>query len=58
MTGPQFAAARRKAGLTQVEVAALVHRHWRTVQDWELGTLPVDPGSLELLRLKLPGFGK
>ena len=35
--------AREQAGFTQVELAELLHVHWRTVQNWESRKKPIVP---------------
>lgn len=42
-TPAAISAARKAAGLTQAEAAALVRRPWRTWQNWEYGVSAAPP---------------
>lgn len=46
---------RIRAGLTQSEAAALVHRSLRNWQQWEYGERRIDRAAWELIRLRLAG---
>lgn len=45
--------ARKTAGLTQAEAAALIHSKLRTWQDWEAGKAKIHAGLWELFLLKI-----
>ena len=52
-TPEAIVAARKAAGLTQAEAAAIVHRpSYRTWQDWERGRAKMPPDAWELFLLK------
>lgn len=51
-SGPQIAAAREKAGLTQAAAAALVHSTARRWREWESGDYSMHPGLWELYLLR------
>jgi DNA-binding transcriptional regulator YiaG len=49
MTSHTLRDLRRCAGLTQPALARRVPCHWRTVQDWERGVIPLSPAARTLL---------
>lgn len=53
-TPTQIANLRARSGLTQTEIAALLHTIDRTWRKWELGERAMNPALWELLNLKLP----
>jgi len=50
--GPDIAAARAKAGLTQPQAAALVHSTARRWREWESGDYRMHPGLWELFLIR------
>lgn len=52
-SGAALAGLRRSRGLTQRDVALLVHAGLRTVNRWECGDQPIPAAEWELLWLKL-----
>lgn len=59
MTSPKPAAiraARKAAGLTQTQAAALIYSTMRTWQDWEAGARRMHPALFELFLLKSRGL--
>lgn len=48
----EIVAARKVAGLTQAQAAALVHTTCRTWQQWEAGDRRMHPAFWELFRIK------
>lgn len=50
----QVRAARRAAGLTQTEAAALIYCSMRAWQEWERGTRAMHPAMWELFGVKTP----
>jgi len=55
MTPDKFRDARKRLGLTQPQVAALLGVARNTITRWETGTHPVDETAARLLRLHLDG---
>jgi putative transcriptional regulator len=51
----QILQARQKAGLTQTEAAALIHKKLRSWQQWEAGDRVMDPALFELFTIKSTG---
>jgi len=51
-TPTQVRAARKAAGLTQAEAAALVYHTRRAWQNWELEKREMDPAVFELFQIK------
>lgn len=51
-TAAQVRAARKAAGHTQEEAAAVIYRKRRTWQDWETGITRPDPALIELYLIK------
>lgn len=56
-TPPLIRAARKGAGLTQRQAAALVHSSLRSWAAWEAGEVPMHAGLWELFGLKIGGLG-
>ena len=46
--------ARKDAGLTQAQAAAMVHKSPRTWQEWEQGRRNMPASDFELFKLKTP----
>lgn len=44
--------ARKTAGLTQTQAAALIYKQLRTWQQWEAGDRQMDPALFELFQIK------
>lgn len=44
--------ARKTAGLTQTQAAALIYKQLRTWQQWEAGDRTMDPALFELFEIK------
>lgn len=53
----EIRAARKAAGLSQREAAALIHATLRAWEAWEQGERPMHPGLWELFRIKVLDFG-
>jgi DNA-binding transcriptional regulator YiaG len=51
MTGPELRFIRTEMGLTQAQLAALVHREPLAVSRWERGECPLDSNAEALIRL-------
>ncbi|MBK8810772.1 MAG: helix-turn-helix transcriptional regulator [Acidobacteria bacterium] len=51
-TKDEIVAARKYAGLTQDEAAALIHGTRRAWQEWEAGRRRMHPGLFELFQIK------
>ena len=52
-TREQIKAARKAAGLTQTQAAAVIYKKWKTWQQWEAGIRKMDPAFFELFNLKM-----
>lgn len=52
LTPDQIKQARKEAGLTQSQAAALVHVDCRTWRKWEAGDRHMHPAMWELFRIK------
>ncbi len=56
MTPAEFRQARKSLGLTQGQLAPLVGRKVRNVQQWERGDRTIDPAAVRLLRAYSEGY--
>lgn len=54
MTADALRDARKAAGISQEELAAVLGVHYRTYQRWEAGEVPIRPSMAQLLRHTLP----
>lgn len=50
MTAGELREARKAAGISQEELAAVLGVHYRTYQRWEAGEVPIRPAMERLLR--------
>ena len=51
-TPEEFIAARKRAGLTQVQTAEILHKQPRIIKYWEAGEKPIPMAEWELLLYK------
>ena len=56
MTPAQFKEARQSLGLTQPQMAAMVGRKLRNIQQWEAGDRAVDPAAVLLITAYRDGY--
>lgn len=53
MTPKQFKAARKKLGMTQAEIAAVIHVTERQISNYETGVYAVPPLVQDMLKIML-----
>lgn len=53
MTPKQFKAARKKLGMTQAEIAAVIHVTGRQISNYETGVYAVPPLVQDMLKIML-----
>jgi DNA-binding transcriptional regulator YiaG len=56
MTPAEVTAAREALGLSRAQLAPLVGRKVRNVQQWERGDRTIDPAAVRLLRAYMEGY--
>ena len=56
MTPDEFKLARQSLGLTQSQIAPLVGRKLRNIQQWEAGERMIDPAAVLLMRAYVGGL--
>ena len=55
MTPTELREARQSLGLTQAQLAPLLGRTTRNIQQWEAGDRSIDPAAIRLVSLYLRG---